>query len=103
MLTVGRGLLVGIWSWFWGPFVSPEIPGRWNRVLILMVIIAPVMLSFLWLDRINYFASLWHADLSKGLVDYVRAICAAPRVAYIEAGVQYFQPAPVVRGRVGWE
>ncbi len=26
LLTVGRGLLVGAWSWFWGPFVLPGDP-----------------------------------------------------------------------------
>lgn len=94
MLTVGRGMLVSAWSWFWGPFVSPEIPGRWYRVVILVVIVAALVLSFLWLDQFYYFASLWRTDLSRGLVDYVRGISAGPRVAYIEAGIQIFNLHP---------
>ncbi|MBN2044477.1 MAG: O-antigen ligase family protein [Anaerolineales bacterium] len=94
LLTVGRGLLVSIWSWFWGPFVSPEIPGRWNRVLILLLVILALVSAFLWLDRFQYFANLWEASLSNGLVDYVRAIAAAPRVAYIQAGMNIFNLHP---------
>ena len=94
MLTVGRGLLVGIWSWFWGPFVSSEIPGRLNRVLILLLVITGFFTAYWWLNRFNYFASLWQASLENGLTDYVRAIAAAPRVAYIEAGIQIFNLHP---------
>jgi hypothetical protein len=94
LLTVGRGLLVGAWSWFWGPFVSPEIPGRWNRVLILLLVLLALVGSFLWLDRYQYFANLWDVSLSDGLVDYVRGIAAAPRVAYIQAGVNIFNLHP---------
>jgi hypothetical protein len=94
LLTVGRGLLVSIWSWFWGPFVSSEIPGRWNRTLILGLVVAALGVTFWWLNRYNYFASLWRADLSNGLVNYVRAISAGPRVAYIEAGMQIFNLHP---------
>ena len=94
LLTVGRGLLVGAWSWFWGPFVSPEIPGRWNRILIILLVVLAFLTAFLWLDRYHYFANLWKADLRNGLVDYVRAIAAAPRVAYIQAGVNIFNLRP---------
>ncbi|MEJ2486373.1 MAG: O-antigen ligase family protein [Anaerolineales bacterium] len=94
MLTVGRGILVGIWSWFWAPFVSPEIPGRLNRIIILLLIALLLLAAFMWLDRYDYFASLWNADLSQGLIAYVRDIAAAPRVAYIQAGINIFNLHP---------
>ncbi len=94
MLTVGRGILVGIWSWFWAPFVSPEFPGRWNRVVILLLIALLLVAAFMWLDRYDYFASLWNADLSRGLIAYVQDIAAAPRVAYIQAGINIFNLHP---------
>jgi O-antigen ligase len=94
MLTVGRGILVGIWSWFWAPFTSPEIPGRWNRLLILLLVALLLFAAFMWLDRYDYFASLWNANLSEGLLTYVRDIAAAPRVAYIQAGINIFNLHP---------
>ncbi len=94
MLTVGRGILASIWSWFWAPFVSPEIPGRLNRILILLLVALILFAAFMWLDRYDYFASLWTADLSRGLISYVQDIAAAPRVAYIQAGINIFNLHP---------
>ena len=94
MLTVGRGILVSIWSWFWAPFTSTELPGRWNRLLILLLIALVLLSAFLWLDRYDYFASLWKADLSQGLLSYVKDIAAGPRVAYIQAGINIFNLHP---------
>ena len=94
LLTVGRGILVGIWSWFWAPFVSSEIPGRWNRLLILMLVAALLFGAGWWLNQLDYFASLWKSDLSRGILAYVRDISAAARFAYIEAGIKIFNLHP---------
>ncbi|MEJ2758143.1 MAG: O-antigen ligase family protein [Anaerolineales bacterium] len=94
LLTVGRGLLVSIWSWFWGPLVSPELPGRWYRLLILLVIIGMLAGAFWWLNQFDYFANIWRADMSQGLVEYVKDIAAGPRLAYIDAGIRIFNLHP---------
>lgn len=94
MLTVGRGIIVSIWSWLWAPFVSPEIKGVWIRILILVLIATLIGGSFFWLGNFNYFASLWETDLSEGLVHYAINIAAGPRLAYIQAGVSIFNTHP---------
>ncbi|MFN2144313.1 MAG: O-antigen ligase family protein [Anaerolineales bacterium] len=94
LLTVGRGVLVGIWSWFWGPFVSPEIPGRWNRIVLLLFVVLALLAAFMWLDSFDYFANLWRTSLSDGLEAYVRSIAAAARTAYIQAGIDIFNLHP---------
>jgi O-antigen ligase len=62
--------------------------------VILALVLLALVGSFLWLDRYQYFANLWDVSLSNGLVDYVRAIAAAPRVAYIQAGINIFNLHP---------
>ncbi len=94
MLTVGRGILVGMWSWFWAPFVSNELPGRWSRILILILVVMMLVIAGWWLNQNPYFASLWTADFSRGLIPYVRDISAAARFAYIEAGMNIFNLHP---------
>ncbi len=94
MLTVGRGILVSMWSWLWAPFVSSEIPGKGNRLLILLLIVLILVGAIWWLARYDYFASLWQIDFSKSILDYARSIYAAPRLAYIIAGVDIFDLHP---------
>ena len=94
MLTVGRGIIVSVWSWFWAPFVSPEIKGVWNRVLILLFVVVLIGGTFIWLNSYHYFADLWNTDLSGGLVNYATKIAAGPRLAYIEAGISIFNTHP---------
>jgi hypothetical protein len=95
LVTVGRGILVGIWSWFWAPLVSPEIPGKLSRLLIILVIIALLLSAFWWLNRYDYFASIWQFADSDSLIDYIISISAAPRVAYIFAGLEVFNSHPL--------
>lgn len=94
LLVTGRGVLSSIWSWFKAPFVSPENPGRWKRVAILLLILLLLAGAFWWLSRFSYFSSLWEASLSRGVIEYVRAIAAAPRLAYIFAGIDIFNLHP---------
>ena len=94
MLTVGRGILVGIWSWFWAPLVSSEVQGKWNRLLILLLIAAVLVSAFLWLNRYEYFASIWQFDGDFTLSEYITSIYAAPRVAYIVSGIKIFNLHP---------
>ena len=94
MLTVGRGMIVSIWSWLWAPFVSPEIKGIWNRILILVLVVSLLLGAFFWLGSSQYFATLWETTLSEGLVHYAINIAAGPRLAYIQAGVSIFDTHP---------
>jgi hypothetical protein len=94
MLTVGRGLLVSVWSWFWAPFTSPEIRGVWLRIIILLVLLLSLAGAFYWLNSYDYFASLWNADLSEGLAEYATDISAGARLAYIQAGLEIFNLHP---------
>lgn len=94
MLTVGRGLINSIWSWLWAPFISPEIKGRWSRVLILLLVVALIAGSFYLLSSYDYFANLWNVDLSDGLINYAIKNAAGSRLAYIEAGVNIFNLHP---------
>lgn len=90
MLTVGRGMLVSIWSWFWAPFVSPEIPGRNRRLVILLLVVLFLVSSVFWFNRYAYFASLWRADIRGDIFSYINAIYAGPRLAYIYAGLDTY-------------
>lgn len=95
MLTIGRGVLVAIWSWFWMPLVTPEAKGKLSRLLALILIIALLVAAFWWLNSFDYFASLWQFDWGKNdLVDYVISIYAASRAAYIQAGMEIFNLHP---------
>jgi hypothetical protein len=94
LLTVGRGILVAIWSWFWAPLVSTEIKGKWTRLLIIIIVIALLVAAFWWLDRYEYFASLWQFDDKDNLIQYVTSIYAAPRLAYIIGGFEIFNMHP---------
>jgi O-antigen ligase len=94
MLTVGRGIIVSIWSWLWAPFVSPEIKGIWNRIVVLLLVVLLVAAAFFWLDSYNYFSTLWETGFNEGLVRYAIDIAAGPRLAYIEAGVSIFNLHP---------
>jgi hypothetical protein len=94
LLTVGRGILVGIWSWFWAPIVSPEIPGKWNRLLIILLVIVLLVSAFWWLNRFEYFASIWQFSGDGSLTDYLTSIYAAPRAAYIVGGFEIFNLHP---------
>lgn len=95
MLTVGRGILVGIWSWFWAPLVSPEIPGKLSRLLVILVIIALLLSAFWWLNRYEYFSNIWQIANSESLVKYLTSISAAPRAAYTVAGLEVFNKYPI--------
>jgi hypothetical protein len=94
MLTVGRGILVAIWSWFWAPLVSTEIKGKWTRLLIILLVIAVLASAFWWLNREEYFASIWQFGGDKNLIEYVTSIYAAPRLAYIVGGFKIFNLHP---------
>ena len=85
---------MGIWSWFWGPFVSNEIPGRWNRILIIFLSVSGILIAYWWLNRFYYFSSLWRVDFSDGFLNYVQEIAAGPRFAYIQAGMRIFNLHP---------
>jgi hypothetical protein len=94
MLTVGRGILVGIWSWFWAPLVSPEVRGKWSRLLVIILVVAIVAAVFWWLNDFQYFASIWQFDRDWTLKEYITSIYAAPRVAYIVSGIEIFNMHP---------
>lgn len=94
LLTVGRGLLSKIWTWFWQPLVSPKAAGRAGRVLLLLLIIVLLISAVWWLSRYSYFSSLWSSDLSQGFRSYVQDLAAGPRLAYIESGLEIFRLHP---------
>ena len=94
LLTVGRGIINGIWSWFWAPFTMEGMRGKWQRILIIILLVAVIVAAFLWLDDYAYFSSLWEADLSNGLLHYAQSISAGPRLAYIVAGMEIFDMHP---------
>lgn len=94
MLTVGRGILVGIWSWFWAPLVSPEVRGKWSRLLVILLVAAILIAAFMWLNNYQYFASIWQFDAEGSLTEYITSIYAAPRVAYIVGGIRIFNLHP---------
>lgn len=94
MLTVGRGILVSAWSWFWAPFVSSEIPGRNQRLLILLIIVVFLVSSVYWFNRYEYFASLWQSAGQEDIFAYINQIYAGPRLAYIYAGLDTYSEHP---------
>jgi hypothetical protein len=94
LLTVGRGLIARVWNWFRAPFRSSEDAGRWKRVVILLLVLLLLVAALWWMNRFDYFSSLWEADFSKGVIEYVRAIAAAPRLAYFVAGIDIFNLHP---------
>lgn len=88
MLTVGRKLLVRLWSWVWTPLRTPGGRGKVGRVLLILGLILVLAASIWWLSSYDYFARIWQFADKGSLVDYIRSISAAPRVAYSLAGLE---------------
>ncbi len=96
-ILLGRDLLNRAWVWFSSPFLHKKrfaFSASLLRATIILLIVAGVISSAVFLSRYEYFARIW--DLSEGEtpVEYLVDISAGPRLAYAIAGYQTYETQP---------
>ena len=97
VLVTGRKQVKIAWNWFWDAVKSKK--GNLKSWLLRFAVVALILIIFVgsayFLNRSDYFSTLWQVSLDEGLVQYVIKNNAGPRLAYLDAGLGIFDRYPI--------
>ncbi len=94
LLFTGYNQIKKTFIWFKAPFIRDDKDSKWIRVIILLGLVFFLVLGFHWLNRYDYFSSLWNVGFEKGFINYLIVNKAGARTAYAFAGIRTFSEHP---------
>ncbi len=97
IMVAGRTQLKQGWTWFWKALKSrkTEIKSWLLGISIFFIILVFTILAVYFLNRSDYFSTLWSVSLDEGLLQYVIKNNAGPRLAYMISGLRVFDISPL--------
>jgi O-antigen ligase len=98
LLVAGRKYARKLFGWLALPFSRAATRRRGLEILTRLILIAVLAIilfsSFLFAADYPYFANLWNANRDQQLVEYLKDINIAQRVAYASAAYEVFEDYP---------